>query len=1325
MWKYPGRLNQLIIYLATILSLLTLHSCRHQSSTALSLAITYHDDHQEITLISNSTEQSSQSSRLVRQILVRQILGTKPVYSLAAQPSLLDDQTKQTDQQNQQKLLLTRLISAVVLSLIMLAMLAKIWSQRQKIIIDLHTEQAKLQQQQAFLAKTITSALITLDEKYLIQKINRATSITFAYAEAELLGKNIDLLIPGFTEYLASHLQPSTDGVNHPFAQIGGNNSLQAINQQQQTFPIELTVTYWQEKNTTFYLLVINSKQAESLMVQTLKAEHQELENIVTNQQNEFNQLTEELLKEVAERHQTQRELQQTKEQLEVILQGISDGITVLNQKGEIVYVNQAAKRASNYTSLLVQNFQQFPLSHGHNYVEITNEKGEIHSPDTLPHHLALLGQEVAETVLCYNFWQGDRSYEIVKATPILREEKVSLVIIVTHDITARKQVEEALRASEERYRRMVETAGEGIWIIDADYKTTFVNSRTAGMLGYKVEEIMGRSILDFTDEEGRKIAQEKVANGHKGRPEQLDLKLICGDGRELWVIISTTPTFDATDQYIGAVGMMTDITERKLAEEKIQALAERLQVVIETVDEGLTLSNEYGYFEIFNSKMVEITGYTKDEANHLPEQLLLEQARSGEIHPTQIDFLSLLYPNTQSRLQAIAGMSKLLQDGRVQNMETSIVAKDGTIKTLLISSALIMDVETNKYWFLSAYRDISDRVRAFDALRNSEAQYRVLVEQMPAATYKFLIDGSKSLYISPQIEEMTGYSQGEWMKRANLWYEMMPIEDCSRVKAKIAESLQNQDEFLVVEYRLRHRQGNILWIRDQIAIVTDENDQPLFLQGIMLNISDSKATEELLSEQKRFIQKIADASPSILYLYDLKQKSIIYMNRSIGKMLGYTTEEIEQLGEDCLNTLIHPEDLHKMSIHRQSFDLANDGDIATFEYRVKAANGEWRWFMSRDTIFTRGGDRQPLQILGTMADISQQKRVEMSLQEANQQLQCWVNELEERQQEMFWLAEISEFLQACLTVEEAHQALANLLKPLFPGCSGGVFMISDTGNLMESVATWGDNFNSETIFHPNQCWGLRRGIAHMVESHHLNLSCQHINAPSAESLCMPMLAQGNILGMLYLSSIETGLLSPAKKQLAHNVSEQISLALANLRLRETLQNQSMRDPLTSLFNRRYMQEFLEQELHRAVRSNYSVGLIMLDIDHFKNFNDSYGHEAGDLVLQEISKFLQKNIRSSDAACRYGGEELIVILPQANLYQSKQRAEMIRKGIKKLDLRSQNLSLGSITVSIGVVCFPDHGMTTNSLLQAVDQMLYQAKAEGRDRVVAMETSEVS
>ncbi|MGL5511077.1 MAG: PAS domain-containing protein, partial [Microcoleaceae cyanobacterium] len=411
--------------------------CRRQSSTALSLAINYHNDRQEITLISNSKDQSQQPS-----LLVSQILGTKPVYSFI--PSLPNNQADQNDQ-NQQKLL-TQLIGSVIFGLLILSTLSHLWSQRKKLIVDLQTEKAKLQQQQEFLAKTITASLITLDEKYLIQKINQATNITFEYPETELLGKNIDLLIPGFTEYLVAHLHPSADGVNQPFAKIG-DNYLQGINQQKQTFPIELTVTYWQEKTKTFYLLVINSKQAESLTIQALKAEHKELENIVTNQQSEFNQLTEELLKEVAERHQTQRELQQTKEQLEVILRGISDGITVLNQKGEIVYVNQAAKRASNYTSLLVQNFQQFPLSHGHNYVEITNEKGEVCSPDTLPHHLALLGQEVAETVLCYTFWQGDRSYEIVKATPILREEKVRLVIIVTHDITARKKVEEALRA--------------------------------------------------------------------------------------------------------------------------------------------------------------------------------------------------------------------------------------------------------------------------------------------------------------------------------------------------------------------------------------------------------------------------------------------------------------------------------------------------------------------------------------------------------------------------------------------------------------------------------------------------------------------------------------------------------------------------------------------------------------------------------------------------------------------------------------------------------------------------------------------------------------
>jgi diguanylate cyclase (GGDEF)-like protein len=186
---------------------------------------------------------------------------------------------------------------------------------------------------------------------------------------------------------------------------------------------------------------------------------------------------------------------------------------------------------------------------------------------------------------------------------------------------------------------------------------------------------------------------------------------------------------------------------------------------------------------------------------------------------------------------------------------------------------------------------------------------------------------------------------------------------------------------------------------------------------------------------------------------------------------------------------------------------------------------------------------------------------------------------------------------------------------------------------------------------------------------------------------------------------------------MVQTVAEQAGMALSNLRLRESLRHQSIRDPLTTLYNRRYMEESLDRELQRAIRAQRPIGVIMLDLDHYKQFNDTFGHAAGDVVLQELGGYLRAQLRGGDIACRYGGEEFTLILPECNLDNATARAEEVRLGIGRLEIRYHGQPLGTLHVSAGVAAFPVHGSTAEALILAADAALYRAKHEGRDRVV--------
>ena len=322
---------------------------------------------------------------------------------------------------------------------------------------------------------------------------------------------------------------------------------------------------------------------------------------------------------------------------------------------------------------------------------------------------------------------------------------------------------------------------------------------------------------------------------------------------------------------------------------------------------------------------------------------------------------------------------------------------------------------------------------------------------------------------------------------------------------------------------------------------------------------------------------------------------------------------------------------------------------------------------------------------------------------------------LEERSRELDLLNRVGEMLQACVTEEEAYTVVSRFVGQFFRDDVGAVFVTSASRNLVEAKAIWGTTSSPDwTVFKPEDCWALRRGRLHLVESTDAGLLCTHLQQPAPRSyLCIPLIAQGDSLGVFYLSG--QGL--DAKQRLAVNMADQLGLAVANLKLRETLRNQSIRDPLTGLYNRRYLEATLERELHRVARSGHALSVIVIDLDHFKQFNDTFGHDVGDLLLKELGQLMRARVRGGDVACRYGGEEFVLVLPEASASAAKERAERLQAAVKQLHLTHKGQSIGAVTFSAGVAAFPEHGQTSEILLQAADSALYSAKADGRDRVL--------
>jgi diguanylate cyclase (GGDEF)-like protein len=325
---------------------------------------------------------------------------------------------------------------------------------------------------------------------------------------------------------------------------------------------------------------------------------------------------------------------------------------------------------------------------------------------------------------------------------------------------------------------------------------------------------------------------------------------------------------------------------------------------------------------------------------------------------------------------------------------------------------------------------------------------------------------------------------------------------------------------------------------------------------------------------------------------------------------------------------------------------------------------------------------------------------------------------LKERSRRATLLAKMGELLQRCQSREEVFTAALGFAPQIFPSRRGAVALFNPSHNLVEVAGQWHDCQLPITSFEPESCWALRAAHPHLVLAGDSTARCGHAPGVQSTYLCVPILAQGEALGILHIQATDQDPnVGEAEMSFQTTFAAQVGLSVANIRLREALRAQSTKDPLTGLYNRRYLQEMLDREIRRAIRSEQALGILMLDLDHFKNFNDTYGHDAGDAVLRETGSFLVRSMRAEDFVCRYGGEEFVVVLPTADLRAAEARAQRIRAKLRDLAIMQ---SLGLITASIGVAALPNHGTSERDLLQAADAALYRAKREGRGRVMVAE-----
>ncbi|MFZ0466810.1 MAG: diguanylate cyclase [Candidatus Acidiferrales bacterium] len=453
---------------------------------------------------------------------------------------------------------------------------------------------------------------------------------------------------------------------------------------------------------------------------------------------------------------------------------------------------------------------------------------------------------------------------------------------------------------------------------------------------------------------------------------------------------------------------------------------------------------------------------------------------------------------------------------------------------------------------------------------------------------------------------------------------------------------------------------------------------------------------------------------------------TIVSWNWGAHRIYGYAPEEVIGRSFSVLVPLDRLDEFLDF-LERVS---KNEAFPAHETVHARKGGGHMSVFLSVSPI--RNANGQVAGVSAISRELTEPNLREQELRRTNEKLLEMVGGLQQRNTVMSLVHELSALLGNCFSQEEAHTVLGETLPKLFPTVSGALFEWNADLKFLEASAAWGENSARENIFSSEECLAVRRGQTHEVVDPASPIRCPHLTRlPKSNSICTPLIAAGETLGVLSVSGPPYELSQPkdaqerlltSRKRVVEMVAGHIAVTLANLKLRERLRAQSIRDPVTRLFNRRYLDETLPRELHRAERDMKCLSIIMCDFDRFKQFNDANGHAAGDNLLRSFGDLVLKTVRAGDIACRYGGDEFVFILLDTPFETAQRRADLLLREFRRAAIQHGDKFLDPGTLSMGVCSYPIHGSTAGQLLGLADEALYRAKAAAGNQVVLASAS---
>ena len=537
-------------------------------------------------------------------------------------------------------------------------------------------------------------------------------------------------------------------------------------------------------------------------------------------------------------------------------------------------------------------------------------------------------------------------------------------------DQEKRNYAQDQLAESEKRYRRIVETANEGIWVIDAQFKTTSVNRVMAEMLGYVEDEMLGRIITDFMVEDELADQSLRMAKRQKGESETYERTYRKKDGSSVWCMVSASPLVNEKGDFTGSFAMLTDITDRKRTEEALRKSESQYRDLVQNANSAIIRYQADGIITFFNEYAQRFFGYS-------PEEVIGKH-------------VGILVPEQESSGTDLTGLVQDIIENPnlyINNINENI-CRDGRLVWMNWTNRAILDQNGQVAEILAVGSDITEKKRSEEALGKSEKRfislYNAMTEGVCLHELVYNESGEEVDYriidANPSYENILGLKKKDVLNQSgSIIYEAEPPPYLS-IYAKVArtgEPVQFETFFAPMKKHFL------------VSVFSPERDQ---FATIFQDITERKQVEEALKENKNFIDKIINTAPNLVYIYDLVEKRNVYSNNGIKKLLGFGVGEIQKMGEKFFPELLHPDDLDKVLVHQELLEKSTEGEVFEIDYRIKDSQGRYRILRSWDTGFKRGEDDKVQQVIGLAVDVTEQIRAEESLKFEKERAQQYLD---------------------------------------------------------------------------------------------------------------------------------------------------------------------------------------------------------------------------------------------------------------------------------------------------------------------------------------------